>query len=913
MEAVRNGFNSKEEDELPELSAGKKLKSPNSDGSAILNYQVLQNFFQDTDVQEKESCHISLVHVDAIDFDGNVDNATPFAAKEENFRLDVASKSKCENHEEQIQFKEDNLESRSLSPELELVNSCHGPSSQTCHLSCGILETLSRNEPVDPMSDDDESMKDHCPSSPASDIGEDGVSMKGQKNILLDGDSEMADMDVAVVISPDYIVLQDKYCTEALVAFSHDSIKIKCSTIPDGQGRFNFEWGVDDIIDIECQWFQRVGFVILKFHMLSKDAMHCEDARGAPAIEELRFAVADKNWSQKQEEITSLNVKYLAVWDLVLVEDVQLDEIALCRQRRYFPNFDEPFEEVVYPKGDSDAVSISKRDVDLLQPGIFINDTIIDFYIKYLKNQMQPEEKQKFHFFNSFFFRKLADLDKDPSSISDGRAAFLRVQKWTRKVDLFGKDYIFIPVNFSLHWSLIVICHPGEVASFEDEDLDGSLKVPCILHMDSIKGNHAGLKNLVQRYLYEEWKERHKEALDDISSKFLNLRFVTLELPQQENLYDCGLFLLHYLELFLNEAPVNFSPFKLSKFSNFLNSDWFPPSEASLKRTLIQKLIFGLIEHHSQETSGADHHSPRLSEDNGNEACVEFLQERCHPSAACHGNLSNPPASRGIEMTLLAAASDLQSLNESGLVLKELLDPGATSGSLLGQFESFVPSSSFYLNGTVSPREQEDAETREQLVYLTSGGSNFRISGITHTASAVPLSSRGFGTETPWNPELSMQGENEDGSSSPALSASDDSEDIGIIENNFVEEAGLQNKKVAHVFPSVQNLGLTKGSDTVSNLSLENPVSRDSCGSIEVLDENENQDLLSYPPMSLEPDANMAEKRLHQDTEMVENKNSCSDVGTNTDNLSTESPELQPSKRLRLTTLVDRETGFVES
>ena len=45
-------------------------------------------------------------------------------------------------------------------------------------------------------------------------------------------------------------------------------------------------------------------------------------------------------------------------------------------------SFDEPFEEVIYPKGDSDAVSISKRDVDLLQPDTFINDTIIDFYIK---------------------------------------------------------------------------------------------------------------------------------------------------------------------------------------------------------------------------------------------------------------------------------------------------------------------------------------------------------------------------------------------------------------------------------------------------------------------------------------------------------------------------------------------------
>jgi sentrin-specific protease 7 len=40
------------------------------------------------------------------------------------------------------------------------------------------------------------------------------------------------------------------------------------------------------------------------------------------------------------------------------------------------------FEDVIYPKGDPDAVSISKRDVDLLLPEIFINDTIIDFYIK---------------------------------------------------------------------------------------------------------------------------------------------------------------------------------------------------------------------------------------------------------------------------------------------------------------------------------------------------------------------------------------------------------------------------------------------------------------------------------------------------------------------------------------------------
>lgn len=45
-------------------------------------------------------------------------------------------------------------------------------------------------------------------------------------------------------------------------------------------------------------------------------------------------------------------------------------------------SFDDPFEEVIYPQGDPDAVSISKRDVEVLLPDTFLNDTIIDFYIK---------------------------------------------------------------------------------------------------------------------------------------------------------------------------------------------------------------------------------------------------------------------------------------------------------------------------------------------------------------------------------------------------------------------------------------------------------------------------------------------------------------------------------------------------
>lgn len=40
------------------------------------------------------------------------------------------------------------------------------------------------------------------------------------------------------------------------------------------------------------------------------------------------------------------------------------------------------FETLVYPPGDPDSVTITTKDVDILRPMGFLNDTIIDFYVK---------------------------------------------------------------------------------------------------------------------------------------------------------------------------------------------------------------------------------------------------------------------------------------------------------------------------------------------------------------------------------------------------------------------------------------------------------------------------------------------------------------------------------------------------
>ena len=41
------------------------------------------------------------------------------------------------------------------------------------------------------------------------------------------------------------------------------------------------------------------------------------------------------------------------------------------------------------------------------------------------------------------------------------------VRRWTKRTKLFDKDYLFIPINEHLHWSLVVVYRPGEWAKKE--------------------------------------------------------------------------------------------------------------------------------------------------------------------------------------------------------------------------------------------------------------------------------------------------------------------------------------------------------------------------------------------------------------------------------------------------------------
>lgn len=137
-----------------------------------------------------------------------------------------------------------------------------------------------------------------------------------------------------------------------------------------------------------------------------------------------------------------------------------------------------------------------------------------------------------------------------------------------------------------MHWSLVIICIPAK------EDESG----PIILHLDSL-GIHASDTTLHVMYCYlkEEWNYMNKNGpspdLPIAESIWSNLpskiEKKTLKVPQQRNEYDCGLFVLYFMERFIDEAPERLKTKDLGMFGN----KWFKPEEASGLRERIRDLL----------------------------------------------------------------------------------------------------------------------------------------------------------------------------------------------------------------------------------------------------------------------------------------------------------------------------------
>ena len=110
---------------------------------------------------------------------------------------------------------------------------------------------------------------------------------------------------------------------------------------------------------------------------------------------------------------------------------------------------------LTYPHSGPKRTTVEWDDLDRLEPDNFFNDNLIGFYLRYLEERLRkesPNVAKKIYIFNSYFYASLTNNGR-------GKINYNAVKNWTRNVDLFGYDYIIVPINQTFHWYCAVICN----------------------------------------------------------------------------------------------------------------------------------------------------------------------------------------------------------------------------------------------------------------------------------------------------------------------------------------------------------------------------------------------------------------------------------------------------------------------
>lgn len=117
----------------------------------------------------------------------------------------------------------------------------------------------------------------------------------------------------------------------------------------------------------------------------------------------------------------------------------------------------------------------------------YLNDVIIDFYLKYIHLALIDEkQRNKSHIFSQFFYKRLTTLNKETDNRNQSAAQkrHARVSGWTKNVNIFEKDFVIVPINEQSHWFLAIICYPN-LTEPRTMDTDQPIKLATVVKKQS--------------------------------------------------------------------------------------------------------------------------------------------------------------------------------------------------------------------------------------------------------------------------------------------------------------------------------------------------------------------------------------------------------------------------------------------
>ena len=178
-------------------------------------------------------------------------------------------------------------------------------------------------------------------------------------------------------------------------------------------------------------------------------------------------------------------------------------------------------------------ISITRKDIRTLKGLTWLNDEIINYYLNLIVDRGNKSENfASCHTMNTFFYPRLLE------------GGYSKVQRWTKRVDIFSKDFLLVPIHLQVHWCMAVV----------------SFKNKTILYYDSMGHPNNTCLGTLEQYVKDEYKNKKNPdgKLPQFSTDDWTVSNAT-GIPQQGNASDCGMFSLTFAEHVAAEREFNFT------------------------------------------------------------------------------------------------------------------------------------------------------------------------------------------------------------------------------------------------------------------------------------------------------------------------------------------------------------------
>ncbi|RHZ86951.1 hypothetical protein Glove_42g32 [Diversispora epigaea] len=209
-----------------------------------------------------------------------------------------------------------------------------------------------------------------------------------------------------------------------------------------------------------------------------------------------------------------------------------------------------------------------------------LNDNIVVFYLRYLYDRLwetDPTGAEQTYIFDSLFYERLSNLTRDGKSTLE---VYKAAQRWLskRKINLFALKYIFVPVCERGHWYLALV-------TMSNNNKDCHIAIFDSLAM---KFSHGRAFEILKNFVCEASCARGPEV---VPPNFTTGLVVT---PKQPNAFDCGVYLLHFVETFLK----NYQSLEKGILENTVKKEDWDFLTLAVKRQKIMDLFEQLAKNH---------------------------------------------------------------------------------------------------------------------------------------------------------------------------------------------------------------------------------------------------------------------------------------------------------------------------